>query len=48
MNAHSLSEAAQFNPIVTGMKTSFTPFTILIVGQNMVQVEEDEMKAELC
>jgi hypothetical protein len=28
LNPHSHSEAAQFNTIVTGMKTSFTPFTI--------------------
>jgi hypothetical protein len=30
-NPHSGPIAAQFNTIVTGMKTSFTPFTILYV-----------------
>ena len=33
LNPHSPDEAAQFNSIVTGMKTSFTPFTIFIVRQ---------------
>ena len=44
LNPHSPSEAAQFNMIVNGMKTSFTPFTTFIVIYNaLFGVKNDDI-----